>query len=471
METSSFNHETEDSFRDHLATIDKSGKRIWVYAKKPSGSLTTARNILGFFLLAFFISAPFIKIDGEQLLLFDFIHRKFVFFGTQFWPQDFHLFFLVMITVMVFVILFTVTYGRLFCGWACPQTIFMELIFRRIEYWMEGSPAKQKELARAPWNFNKIWRKTLKHLMFYGISFMIGNYFLMYLIGSDSWMKLVTDNPENHLAGLLGMTVFSFIFYFIFSWFREQVCTIVCPYGRLQGVLLDKNSIVISYDYQRGEKRALYKPNEIRESQGKGDCVDCLQCVQVCPTGIDIRNGTQLECINCACCIDACNAVMKRYKFRKGLIRYASEKMVVGNEKFRLTTRIFAYSGVLLLLIGVIIYFLSSRNPVESTVLRKPGMLYQDMGNGIISNLYDIKLVNKTNSDYPVELRLLSHDGTIQIIGNQVLLKKQSTGESTFFVFIDKKHISSSGNKLKIGVFSNGKELDETTATFIGPKN
>ncbi|MHC1706127.1 MAG: cytochrome c oxidase accessory protein CcoG [Bacteroidales bacterium] len=470
METPNKTQSEQENFRDQLATIDKTGKRVWVYARKPSGKLTNARNIVGFLLMIFFFTAPFIKVDGEQLLLLDFLNRKFVLLGTQFWPQDFHLFFLVMITAMVFVILFTVTYGRLFCGWACPQTIFMELVFRRIEYWIEGNPARQKELNRSSWNLNKIWRKSLKHFVFYGISFVIGNYFLMYIIGSSEWIKLVSDDPFRHIAGLSGMMVFSFIFYFIFSWFREQVCTIVCPYGRLQGVLLDRNSIVISYDYNRGEPKASFNKNEDRNHAGKGDCVDCLQCVQVCPTGIDIRNGTQLECINCACCIDACNSVMKRFGFNPGLIRYASEKMIAAKEKFRYSARIIAYSSVLIILLGVITYFMLSRSPVESTVLRKPGMLYQDMGNGLISNLYDIKLVNKTNSDYPVELKLLSHQGRIQIIGNPVLLKKQSIGQSTFFVFIDKNNISAKGNKLKIGVFANGKQLDVASATFVGPQ-
>ena len=459
----------ETNFRDRLATIDDKGKRVWVYAKKPSGKLTTARNYVGFILLAFFLIVPFIKVNGEQFLLLDVIHRKFVIFGVQFWPQDFHLFFLAMISTIVFIILFTVAYGRIWCGWACPQTVFMELVFRRIEYWIEGDASAQKELNTKPWNGEKIFKRGLKHGIFYLISFIIGNYFLMYIISSDELLRIITESPSKHIAGLSGMIVFSFIFYFIFSWFREQVCTIVCPYGRLQGVLLDRNSIVISYDYQRGETRGPIRKDEQRDAAGKGDCIDCKQCVVVCPTGIDIRNGTQLECINCACCIDACNTVMKRVGFKPGLIRYASEKMIAERSKIKFNARIIAYSSVLLVLLTATTYFMLARTSIEATVLRTPGMLFQDLGNGKYSNLYDIKLVNKTNADIPVELKLLNGSGEIQIIGKPVNVPKQSLGEAAFFVIVDKSQIPSSKTEFQLGVFSGGKQVDKTKITFFGP--
>jgi cytochrome c oxidase accessory protein FixG len=461
--------DSPEHFRDRLYTIDESGNRLWVYAKKPSGRLTTARNIVGIVLMIFLFTAPFIKVNGMQFLLFDFFHRTFVIFGIQFWPQDFQLFFIGMIALMVFIILFTATYGRLWCGWACPQTIFMEVIFRRIEYWIEGDHNKQKELDAMPWNGNKILRRGLKHGVFYLISFIIGNVFLTYLIGSDQWIKLVTENPADHIPGLAGMLVFSFIFYFIFSWFREQVCTIVCPYGRLQGVLMDRYSIVISYDYKRGEERAPIRKSELRSESGKGDCIDCRQCVIVCPTGVDIRNGTQLECINCACCIDACDEVMKRVGFKPGLIRYASEKMIAERKRWHFNLRSGIYTVLLAILLTAFFYFLITRNPVEATVMRQPGMLFQDQGNGRISNLYDIKIVNKTNNDLPVELQLISPRGTIQMVGTNPVMKKQAIGEMVFFVILDKNTVTSDKVRLEIGVFSGGKKLDQTGTTFLGP--
>ena len=456
-------------FRDRLATIDESGKRVWVYAKKPKGNLTFWRNIVGFILLAFFMAAPFLRIDGQPLLLLNFIDRKIVFLGVQFWPQDFHLFFLAMISLMVFIILFTVTYGRIWCGWACPQTVFMELIFRRIEYWIEGDAYHQKQLDKQPWTAGKVFRKGLKHAIFFLFAFIAGNYFLMYIIGSEAWIGLVSDDPLKHLAGLGGMVAFSAVFYFIFAWFREQVCSIVCPYGRLQGVLLDRNSIVISYDYKRGEPRATFFKGEDRTKAGKGSCINCTQCVQVCPTGIDIRNGTQLECINCACCIDACNSMMDATGQPRGLIRYASEKMISEGKKMKFNARIIAYSAVLIILLGVITFSLASRNSIEATILRAPGMLFQEPEPGKISNLYNIKLLNKTNEDLPVEIKLLSHSGTINIIGGDILVKQQSVGESVFFTILEKKDVNSDKIPVRFGVYSQGKLIEELTVSFVGP--
>ncbi len=461
---------TQPSFRDRLYTIDESGKRLWVFAKKPKGPLTTWRTVAGIVLLVFFFAAPFIKVHGEQFLLFDFLNRKFVIFGIQFWPQDFNLFFIAMIAMIVFIILFTATYGRIWCGWACPQTVFMEIIFRRVEYWIEGDVRKQKELDAMPWNGTRIFKKTLKQIVFYLISFIIGNLFLVYLIGSDAWFRLITDKPAGHIVGLIIMLVFSFVFYFIFSWFREQVCTIVCPYGRLQGVLLDPATVVISYDYKRGEERGLLRKSENRKETEKGDCIDCRQCVNVCPTGIDIRNGTQLECINCACCIDACNEMMKNVGFRPGLICYSSEKMIAEGKPWKFTLRSAAYTLVLAALLAAFSFFLIGRNPLEATVMRSPGTLFQDMGNGKIANLYDIKVVNKTSNDFPVEIRVLSQKGEVKIIGRDPLIRKQTVGEAVFFIILDSKDIPEGKMELKVGIFSGGKLLDETRATFFGPE-
>jgi cytochrome c oxidase accessory protein FixG len=292
----------------------------------------------------------------------------------------------------------------------------------------------------------------------------------MYIICSEAWGKLVTESPADHVAGLTGMIVFSAVFYFIFSWFREQVCTIVCPYGRLQGVLLDRNSIIISYDYKRGEPRGTFFKGEDRTKEGKGSCINCTQCVQVCPTGIDIRNGTQLECINCACCIDACNAMMNATNQPKGLIRYASEKSIAEGTKVKFNARTIAYSAVLLVLLGVFTYSLTSRKSIEATVLRAPGMLFQEPEPGKISNLYNIKLVNKTNGDIPVDVKILSHEGTIQIIGNNINVKKQTVGESVFFLTLGRNEVKQEKTSVTFGIYSNGKLIEEVNSTFMGPK-
>ena len=388
-----------EKFRDSIGTINQEGKRSWIFPKKPDGKYYKYRTWVSYGLLLFLFAAPFVKINGNQFLMFNVLERRFNIFGFPFWPQDFHLFVISMIIGVVFIILFTVAFGRIFCGWICPQTIFLEMVFRRIEYWIEGDRGKQIRLAKQAWNAEKIRKRVLKWFIFFIISFLIANIFLAYLIGSDELIRYITEGPGAHTSTLISLLIFTGVFYFIFAWFREQVCIIACPYGRLQGVLLDKKSMVVAYDYKRGEKeegRAKFRKNENRAASGKGDCIDCSQCVQVCPTGIDIRNGTQLECVNCTACIDACDAMMEKVDLPKGLIRYASEENIAEKKKFTFNPRLKAYTAVLVILIGVLTGMLFLRNDVEATVLRLPGQLYEKKDNNVIRNVYTFKLVNKT---------------------------------------------------------------------------
>ena len=242
-----------EQFRDSIGTINEQGKRSWVYPKKPSGKFYKYRTYVSYFLLAFLVSAPFIKINGNQFLLFNVLERKFNIFSFPFWPQDFHLLVISMITGVVFVILFTVVFGRIFCGWICPQTIFLEMVFRKIEYWIDGDRGKQIRLEKQPWNAEKIRKRVLKWFTFFIISFLIANVFLAYLIGGDTVINYITGNLFDNVGTLISLLIFTGVFYFVFTWFREQVCIIACPYGRLQGVLLDNKTINIAYDYVRGE--------------------------------------------------------------------------------------------------------------------------------------------------------------------------------------------------------------------------
>jgi len=391
-----------ENFRDSIGTIDKQGKRSWVYPKKPNGKFYKYRTWVSYFLLAFLLSAPFVKVNGNQFLLFNVLERRFNIFGFPFWPQDFHLFVISMIIGVVFVTLFTVVFGRIFCGWICPQTIFLEMVFRRIEYWIEGDRGKQIRLSKQVWNAEKIKKRILKWSIFFVISFIIANVFLAYLIGGDKLINYVFSSPLNHISTLISLLIFTSVFYFVFAWFREQVCIIACPYGRLQGVLLDNQSVVVAYDYKRGEKsagRAKFKKNEDRVSSGKGDCIDCKLCVHVCPTGIDIRNGTQLECVNCTACIDECDHMMEQVGLPKGLIRYASIDNIEKKTPFKFTARMKGYTAVLGILTMVLIGMLFLRNDVEATILRLPGQLYQKKENNVISNVYTYKVINKTIED------------------------------------------------------------------------
>ena len=251
--------EAHESFRDHLATVDEEGKRIWVYPKKPSGRYFKWRTVVTVILMAFLFGAPFLKIGEQPFLLFNIIDRKFVLFGQVFWPQDFHLFAIALITIVVSIILFTVIYGRIFCGWICPQTIFMEHVFRRVEYWIEGDYMAQKKLDKAPLSTEKVIKKGSKHLIYLAVSFLIMHTFMSYIIGIDKTVEIVGSPPSENLGAFAAMFVLTGLFYGVFSRFREQVCTQVCPYGRLQGVLLDRNRLVVAYDYLRGEKRSKFR--------------------------------------------------------------------------------------------------------------------------------------------------------------------------------------------------------------------
>ena len=466
----------EEEYRDKIATVDAGGKRIWVYPKKPQGPFYKWRSWVSYALLLLLFAGPFLRINGQPALMLNVLERKFVILGQVFWPQDFYLFALALITLVVFIILFTVVYGRLFCGWVCPQTIFMEMLFRKIEYAIEGDYTAQKKLDRQAWNREKIVKKGSKHIIFFALSFLIANTFLAYIIGSYALLEIIADPPGEHLGGLGAILVFTFVFYYVFARFREQVCTTVCPYGRLQGVLLDRKSTVVSYDYKRGEPRAKLRKTEDRSQTLKGDCIECKQCVVVCPTGIDIRNGTQLECINCTACIDACNAIMDRVGLPQDLIRYASEEDIAegkGHKGFRMDTRSIAYTAVLFILLGVLGGLLFFRSNLNATVLRQPGMLYQRQDDGTISNLYQYKFINKTQDSLTVHLKLLElPEGKIEIVGseNKLNLAGQQIAEGAFFIKLPPEALSETSQELTIGIFNADEKLIKSLNTkFLGP--
>jgi len=466
-----------ETFRDSIGTIAEDGNRAWVFPKKPSGKYYDKRKIVSYILIAFLVLAPFIKVNGNQFLLFNVLERRFNIFGFPFWPQDFYLFVLSMIIGVVFITLFTVGFGRIFCGWICPQTIFLEMVFRRIEYWIDGDRNKQRRLARQKWDTEKIRKRLLKWFIFLIISFIIANVFLAYLIGSDKLLRYITEGPLQHLGTLFPLIIFTAVFYFVFAWFREQVCIIACPYGRLQGVLLDNKSIIVAYDHKRGEGesgRKKFRKNEDRETLGHGDCIDCLQCVHVCPTNIDIRNGTQLECVNCTACIDECDHIMESINLPKGLIRYASENEIEKKEKFKLTARMKGYIAVLVILLGFMAGLLALRNEVEATVLRLPGQLYEHKENNIISNVFTYKLINKTNKTIDnVSFKLRKYKGEIKLVStsDNFIVPERGLAEGTLFIEIDKSELNGDKNKLMIEVYNNDELIETTTVNFLGPRS
>ena len=458
---------SQSVYRDKISTVDSAGKRVRLFPKKPKGNFYNARTIVSIFLLLFLFVGPFLKINGHPLLLLNILERKFYIFGVAFWPQDLHLFGIGLITLIVFIVLFTAVFGRLFCGWACPQSVFMEMVFRRIDFWIEGDEKAQKKLSAGPWTFSKIFKRGFKYAIYFSIAFLIGNTFLAYIIGKDELFKIISEPVSEHIAGFTAMVIFSALTFANFAFFREQACTLVCPYGRLQGVLLDEKSIVVHYDFGRGEPRGKGK----RTGTSKlGDCIDCNYCVDVCPTGIDIRNGTQLECINCTACIDACNVIMDKIKLPRGLIRYASFSKISGEINKSFNLRVIGYTVFFLLVSGILVTLLLNRKPIETTILRTPGSLYQEVIDDYISNLYNIKVVNKSYDNRKISLELVEPEtGRIRMIKEIVLIPDDLT-ESAFFIDIPSGDINSSKIPILINVLSDGEVLENFKTTFVAPK-
>ncbi|MES1225357.1 MAG: 4Fe-4S dicluster domain-containing protein, partial [Bacteroidota bacterium] len=290
-----------------------------------------------------------------------------------------------------------------------------------------------------------------------------------YVIGVDELWKIITEPVSEHVGGLLSLLVFSGVFYGVYAYFREQACTVICPYGRLQSVLLDRNSMIVAYDYKRGEPRSKYKKMKAAEIN-TGDCIDCFQCVKVCPTGIDIRNGTQMECVGCTACIDACDKMMDATGKERGLIRYASENNIANGTKLRYTGRMKFYSVLLVLLAGLLSFLLITRKNVDGTIVRAAGMLYQERGTDSISNLYTIKVINKTLNDVPLTLKLENIPGRIiEAEGQSINVKKEGQGKGSFFIILPKNFITKRKLKLNVGLYEGNKLITVLPTNFMGP--
>jgi len=462
------------NFRDHLTTTDKLGRRQWVYAKEPHGQWTQRRTWVSWLLIGIMFAGPFIKINGNPLLMMNIVERRFSILGQLFWPQDMIILAVAMLIFITGIIVFTTAFGRLWCGWTCPQTVMMEMVFRKLEYWIEGDPVQQRLLAAAPWTARKFAQKAFKLGIFFGLSFIIGNTLLAYIIGIDALIPIITDDPRQHVTGLTFMILFTLLFFAIFARFREQACTYICPYGRLQSAMLDENTMVVAYDHKRGEKRGKLQRNEQlvkRIARGHGDCIDCHQCVAVCPTGIDIRDGVQMECVHCTACIDACDTVMDKVGSPRGLIRYASLNSIEKGEAFRFTPRMKLYAVVLTGLIALFLTLVFTRSAVEAMFLRAPGSLFMQTADGKIENLYTLKLVNKTMRELPVTLKLEGGAGQLEIMGEKnLVVPAGKLIETSVLIQLEPAAISGATTKLQVGVYSNGKLMQMVKTVFVGPR-
>ena len=460
-----------ESFRDSVGTMEQSGKRKWVFPRKPHGKFTNYRYIVTIILLLIYFGLPFVKINGNPFLLINVLDREFYILGQPFYPQDFFILALGAIASIVFIILFTVVFGRIFCGWICPQTIFLEMIFRKIEYAIEGDRNKQIKLDKQEWNSEKIWKKGLKWSIFALISLIITHFMFMYIVGYEEVFRIMQEGPFANTTNFMVMILFTAAFYFVFAWFREQVCTLVCPYGRLQGVLIDKETINVFYDYKRGENRAKWRKGEDRKAAGKGDCIDCNQCVVVCPTGIDIRNGQQLECVNCTACIDACDEVMIKTGLPPGLIRYATEDEIEKQIPFKFTNKMKAYTVVLSLLVGFLGFLLYNRGEMEAKFIKPAGSSFY-VKDGRISNTYNYTILNKSNDKKILTIKVEEPaNGSISFSGDhKIIVNRDKMEKGTINISFPENDIKLSKQNIVIGIYNEkGEKVDEYETYFEGP--
>lgn len=460
-----------DHFRDELASVAPDGRRRWIYARQPSGRLYRARVIVAVVLLGFLVAAPLVTVNGLPLVLLDVVSRRFALFGLLFWPQDFHLVVLIALLALVTLVLTTAAVGRVWCGWLCPQTVFMEMVFRRIEFWIDGSAEQQIRRHRGPWTFERIWRTVLKQSVFFAVSFFIANLFLAYVIGAGPLWQIVTDPPSEHLAGLAMLTTFSLVFYAVFARFREQACILACPYGRVMSSLVDRRTITVTYDTSRGEPRGRMTTDP-EAARRQGDCIDCRRCVTVCPTGIDIRNGIQLECVACTACIDVCNDVMTRIDRPLGLIRYTSHDAVsgpAGTSRF-VSARLAAYGAVWLLLIAAAAVLLARRPAIDVLILRQAGSLFAQQQNGDVVNLYTVQVFNRSAQPRELSVRAVSPAGaSVRPLAPFSVVGAHAMQEGQFLLTVPRASLDGQATRVRFEVIEEGTPSRTIESSIIGP--
>lgn len=420
------------------ATMDEAGKRVFIFPEQAKGFWRNARTITEIILVIFFLVLPWIKIGGHQALLLNIGERKFSIFGLIFWAHDAPLIFFILAFLSIGLAFITAVWGRIWCGWACPQTVFIDGVFRRLEYWIIGSHIQQRNLARAPWGTKKFFKLSVLWSLFLIVSLIIAHSFLAYFVGADRLVEMTQQNPQQNWTIFLVMAFLAAFFLFDFGWFREQFCIIMCPYGRFQSVLMDEDSLTVSYDTVRGEPRK----GTTKAGEMEGDCINCYKCISVCPTGIDIRNGQQLECIGCTACIDACDEVMEKIKKPVGLIRYATGNSLKGLTTKWFRPRVAIYSLLLIVVTVALVFSVSRREDIVVTVLRGKDTPFQvvktaDDSEEII-NHFKMHMKNQTFNDVSLKMVLPEEwkEKDIEIISQNKTIKLEPGKDETVHFFV-----------------------------------
>jgi cytochrome c oxidase accessory protein FixG len=466
-----------DSPEEVLSTLQKDGKRRWMYPAASKGRFYWQRFALGWILIAFFVALPIVKIGGKPAVFLDLAHREFTFFGLTLYATDTIILMIFLLAVLLTVFFVTALFGRVWCGWGCPQTVYLEFVYRPIERLFEGKEYTRKKRDEGPWTPEKTARKIGKWAFYTLFSVFLAHTFVAYFASWDNLLQWMQGSPREHWGYFVVMAFTSALVLFNFGFFREQMCTIACPYARFQSVLMDRDSLIVSYDPNRGEPRgrrtkAQREKEKAHVDINLGDCIDCGACVRTCPTGIDIRDGLQMECIGCTQCIDACDGIMIGVGKPVGLIRYTSENTIDKKPSRVLRPRVILYALLLVGLYGALAVALSSRTDLDVNIGRVAAEPYTIMGEGDVANRLRFRIQNRTTNDTTATIHAIEPAGTeVRVVGLQeIALPGKATQRLETWVVVPAKAFAETDNLEGIfEVRTNDGRTQTLSFTLLGP--